>query len=144
MHKTFMAIGLSLVILGLILLAIFPGSIYKSAKDVNAGDYKDGENVTVYGVITDITYIKIFNVTQITLDGKLKVYAPGEIKNWEEGEEVYIKIQKTATLEVGQHELVYWTTTASDIHSVKEMQNYFYITAISGAVVALIGFVLRK
>jgi len=144
MHKTLMAIGLSLVILGLILLAIFPGSIYKSANDIKAADYKDGENVTVYGVITDITYLKIFNVTQITLNGELKVFAPGEIKNWEEGEEVYIQIQKTATLEVGEHELVYWTTTAKDIHSVKEMQNYFYITAISGAIVAIIGFLLRR
>ncbi len=144
MHKTLMAIGLSLVILGLILLAIFPGSIYKSANDIKAADYKDGENVTVYGVITDITYLKIFNVTQITLNGELKVFAPGEIKNWEEGEEVYIQIQKTATLEVDQHELVYWTTTAKDIHSVKEMQNYFYITAISGAIVAMIGFMLRR
>jgi len=144
MHKPLMIIGLSLVILGLILVAIFPGSVYKSAKDINPANYEDGENITVYGVITSIGYIKFFNVTQIVLDGSLKVYAPGEIKEWQVGDEIYLKIQKTASLEVGEHELTYWTTDKDYIHSVTEMRNYFYIASISGAIVTLIGLVLRR
>ena len=144
MHKPLMLIGLSLVILGLLLLAVFPGSVYKSAKDLNPEKYQDGEKVTVYGIITDIGYIKFFNVTQIVLDGSLKVYAPGEIKKLQVGDEIYLEIQKTASLEVGEHQLTYWTTTAEDIHSVTEMQSYFYIAAISGAIVAVIGLVLRR
>ncbi len=144
MHKPLMLIGLALVILGLVLLAIFPSSIYKSAKDINPMEYEDGEKTTVYGVITDIAYIKFFNTTQIVLDGKLKVYTPGEVKKWEVGDEVYLEIQKTATLEVGQHELVYWTASPEDIHSVNELRNYFYLASISGAIVAVIGFVLKR
>jgi len=45
---------------------------------------------------------------------------------------------------VGQHELVYWTTSPEDIHSVNELRNYFYLASISGAIVAVIGFVLKR
>ena len=139
-----MVIGLVLVILGLIMIAIFPNSIYIPAREVDATKYSEGENITVYGVITDITYIKIFNVTQVILDGKLKVYVNGELKGWDVGDEVYLEIQKTASLEIGENQLAFWTANPENIHSVSETKNYFYLAAISGVVVSIIGLLLKR
>ncbi len=144
MNKSLIIIGLVLVILGLVLLAIFPSSVYKSARNINLANYGDGDKITVYGTITDISYTKLFNVTQIILDGKLKVYAPGDVREWHIGDDVYMEIQKTASLNIGGHEIAYWTTTERDIHSVNEMKSYFYIISISGAIVAMIGLALKR
>ena len=144
MHKIITILGLVIVVLGIILLAIFPSIFYKSAKEVNIENYRDGEKISVYGVITDIAYLKIFNITQITLDGSLKVYAPGKITSWHEGDEVYVEIEKNVTLKIGNNELAIWVTSPSNIHSVSEIRNYLYTIIISGAIVGLIGVLVRK
>jgi len=144
MYKPLIIIGLALVILGLVLVAIFPGSIYKSAKEIDIKDYKDGDEVIVQGKITDISYVKLFNITQITIDDSLKAYTAGEIHRWQVGDEVYMSIQKNTTLKIGEHEFAVWTTSEDSIHSVNEMRTYFYLASLSGAIVAIIGVILKK
>ncbi len=144
MHRAFVVAGIILVIIGLGLLALFPNLLYTPAEKVNIEDYKDGAIVKVYGEITDMEYSEVLNVTTMVLDGHLKVIIPGKFTNFTKGDVVYMEIQKNVALKLGPYEVAVWTSSTSNIYSVATLHHYFYFTSIAGAIVALIGVIIKK
>ncbi len=144
MRTSIVVFGLVLILIALISSIIFPTYIYQPAKNVVSDEYKDGDSLTVYGTITQITYVNNLNITVIVLDGHLKVFAYNKITGYTPGEEVYMKIKKVSAVSIGSFELSYWLTEEKEIHSVNIWKNIFLYTQISGLVISFLGLAAKR
>jgi len=143
MDKGFMVAGIILVIVGILFAAAFPSAFYISAKEVNIDDYQDGDEITVYGTITDIEYSDILNITAIELDGNLTVLAKGHVENFKEGDYVYMEIKKVVDGEIFGHEISHWELVCG-IHLVSETRFYGYLVSLAGVAVIILASVMKK
>ncbi len=152
MKKGVVIAGLAIILISLILLITFPYQFYKSAGEVNSSDYSQGTKITVYGTITDVKYINLenmgipVNMTIIELDSHLNITLEGKLRNFGVGSFVIMDIIKSERkVQVGPFQFVitYWETSQDSIHSVEEIQRYFEIAMIVGAVVLIVGMALR-
>ncbi len=143
MQKMLVIAGLTVIVIGIVLLGIFPGAFYKSANTVNSNDYKDGTKITVYGVITREDYSPLINKTAIELDGNLTVYVNGNFTKYKVGDSVYMSIMKTSLIQFGDWKVSAWTSNPRDIHSVANTQLYFYILIAIGVIIAILGVIIR-
>ncbi len=143
MNKGFMVAGIALIILGLLFAAMFPSAFYTSAREVDIDNYQDGDEITVYGTITDIGYVDLLNATVIELDGNLTVLAPGHIENFHEGDYVYMEIKKVVDAELFGHEIAHWELVCG-IHLVSETRFYGYLVSLAGVAVVILASVMKK
>ena len=152
MKKGVVIAGLAIILTSLILLITFPYQFYKPASEVNSSDYSQGEKITVYGKITDVRYLNLedwgisVNLTIIELDSHLNITLEGKLRNFGVGSLVIMDIIKNERkVQVGPFQFVitYWETSQDSIHSVEEIQRYFEIAMIVGAVVLIVGMALR-
>ena len=143
MNKILVIAGIVVIVIGLILFGTFPKAFYKSAKDINSDDYKDGEKVTVYGTITKLEYNSLIDNTTVELDGNLTLFFNGHLKGYNEGDYVFVTIEKTNIIQFGNWKVSAWKSSEKDMHYVSSMQLYFYILMIIGIILAAIGVIIR-
>ena len=144
MNKGLIIAGIVIIATSLIVIALFPAAFYKPAKDVNSDDYKDGDKITVYGTITDINYVGgNINTTSITLDNNLTVFIHGKVKHFTNGDYVYLTIEKTSAIKIGNWEFSYWKSSQDDIHYVSDIHFYLYMLMAIGIIIAVAGVILR-
>ncbi len=152
MKKGVVIAGLAIILTSLILLMTFPYQFYKPASEVNSSDYSEGTKITVYGKITDVRYLNLedwgisVNLTIIELDSHLNITLEGKLRNFGVGSFVIMDIIKNERkVQVGPFQFVitYWETSQDSIHSVEEIQRYFEIAMIVGAVVLIVGLAIR-
>ncbi|AGB04004.1 hypothetical protein AciM339_0106 [Aciduliprofundum sp. MAR08-339] len=144
MRKGLLYIGLALIIIGFGAYILFPSHVFTPAYSVDSENYKVGEKITVYGVITDMRYSQILNATIIELDGKLDVLAHGNIEGCHIGDEVYMTIKKTSAVSVGTFQITYWSKERSEMGKVKFYRDLSEGTAILGIILVIAGAVLRR
>ena len=143
MNRVLVIVGAVFVVIGLLLMGTFPWAFYKSARDVDSDSYEEGAKLTVYGKITDMEYSELLNITVIELDHNLTVYAKGEVHGFDIGDFVFLNIVKKDVIQFGNFRISAWETSQKDIHHVSEMQTYFYILMAIGAIVVVLGALVR-
>ncbi len=147
MKKGLIIAGIVIIAIALILVALFPAAFYKPAKNVNSDDYKDGDKITVYGTITKIVnnthWVRLTNISLVVLDDNLTVFIPGELKHFEKGDYVYMTIEKTSAIHIGNWEVSYWKGSKDDIHYVSDVHFYLYVIMAIGIIIAAVGVILR-
>ncbi|MFP4050784.1 MAG: hypothetical protein ACLFVB_03490 [Thermoplasmata archaeon] len=156
MDKRITVVGLILLFIGIILIATFWPLFGVEAKKMKKDDrkfinYELGEEINVYGVITEIkttdfpSYLENLGMEDnvlIELGGNVWVLIKNENSiDFEEGDSVYFKTVLREGESIGiSYE--YWELDSSnDINSKNNLDYIFYFIAGTGAVISSAGFV---
>ena len=146
MDEKITAIGAVVLLVGIALFFGYLPLIGESADDMS-DDYENGnfegyeqwDRVTVYGKVSDMEYVSIYNATKVVLDGEdeVPIYVDGDITgSLENGERIYIKC--IIDRPFGQdHEVL--RANSNGIHEQIWVNVTFIIVAAAGAVVLVVG-----
>lgn len=157
MDKRITAVGLIVLFIGIILITTFWPLFGVDAKKIKKDDeekfidYDPGDEINVYGVITEIktndfpSYLENLGMEDnviIELGGNVWILIKNENSiDFEEGDSVYFG----AALREGENfgiSYEYWELDSNnDIHAKNDLDYIFYFIAGTGAVISSAGFV---
>ncbi|MFW6038107.1 MAG: hypothetical protein ACOC89_01035 [Candidatus Saliniplasma sp.] len=144
MDKKVFSIGVTILIIGTFLIFAFwpltatSASELAEAKEDNYEDFEIGETVTVYGTITDIRELDIFEIIVVELNGDIEIIIEDQTSiEFSEGDMVYCDITRGELIE-GFETLGYWELEG-ELKSKRTLDFLFYGFAGIGIAVAAYG-----
>lgn len=158
MDKKISGIGLVLLFVGILLIVAFWPIFGVNARDIKDDEdngefksYDEGDEVNVYGTITDIRIndlpyfleeLGVKDSVLVELEGDFWVLIDDQNStDFEEGDSVYCKMT-LKDIEVGTMSFEYWEVSSDSSLNMKNNLNYFfYIIAGLGIAVSSVGFV---
>ena len=148
MDEKITAIGAAVLLVSIALFFGYLPLIGESADDIS-DDYENGnfegydtaDRVTIYGKVSDIEYMKAWDLTKVVLDGEddVPIYVEGNYtSSIEKGDRVYIKCFIDDFRILGQN-VEYLRAHQDDVHQTIWLNVTFIIVAAAGAVVLVVG-----